>query len=146
MRSVFGQASLSVNDIIVLITIFLFLIVILACSIMWATRPQPLARKEVPDQITSQRNRPDSQLTHSNSGISKANSSDKSKSSRDKKKSKKRDKGTSIDLEAGKRSSPLSSLHSIEAESFTGGHVSGTVCKLFAQLILELFFTCPLFS
>ena len=124
--SVFGQGSWSVNDIIVLVTIFLFLVVILACTLMWATRPQPLAKKEVSGQNTSERNRPDRQLTHSNSGISKANSSDKSKSSRDKKKSKKRDKETSIDLEAGRRSSPLSSLQQIEADSYVGGHVSGT--------------------
>ena len=90
---------------------------------MWATRPQSLPRKDNFDQSTPQRNRPE---YLENPGFGKANTSDKSKGSRDKKKSKKRDRAASTDLEGGKRGSPISSLPSLEAESYLGGLASGT--------------------
>ena len=111
------------NDIIVLTTVIVFVFVVSACSIMWATRP--LLKKDAGDASLN-RLRSNWQASHlEKAGGDTATTSSKSKGPKDKKRGSRRERSGKVDLEEGKNGSRESSNPSLEDESLLGGHASG---------------------
>ena len=131
-----GKWDWSINDIIVLTSVVVFVFVVSACSIMWATRP--LLKKDAGD-ISVNRLRSNWQANHlENAGGGTANTSSKSKGSKEKKKGSKKDKSGKIDLEEGKNGSRDSSHPSLEEESLLGLHASGSSSSIISASIADM--------
>lgn len=132
LDNVVSKWSWSVNDVIVLSTVVTFVFVVIACSIMWTSRPPP---KKVADDVDRIRyNWQNTSLenaggggTANTSGKSKGSSSNKKRSSRSRRSSK-----SNRDLEAGVGGSHESP--SLEVDSLLGGHMPGTD-RLSASLV-----------
>ena len=122
LDGVVGKWDWSVNDVIVLSTVIVFVFIVTACSIMWTARPASALKKVVESENRLRQNW-QSTLDHANGGGGTANSSAKSKGSGSKSKKKSKKKGRSNrDLEAGSRDSSAS----LEVDSLLGGHLPGT--------------------
>ena len=109
---VVGKWTWSLNDILVFSSLVAFVLIVVACSLMWTTRP--VMKKEIPEQRAERRRSSWAPIQPENAGGS--NKSKGSNSSKSKEKKKLGKKERLKDLERG--TSELS--NSFEGESLLG--------------------------